>query len=411
MTKQNTKGILSVLLSGLVIFIPTITFASQTDAAEPEQLRWFEVEIILYKATSEQGLQNESWDTNINMQLPDELIDFIQPFGLPAESTADAEQLSMLQKNAKINQQQDRQVDSSGAKNLTGSGIPAKDTEIKNPEFKALDVEQPFVLLEEELLQLKAEALNISRHVNYDLLAHFSWRQPVLSKREATSLRIAGGFNYQHTFEFSGEKKLEIISADESSLLKGAADFSINTELNSNSQQSASEPEPQRAEIDTTDEQESGQPEQLLGALPWVPEIDGSILVYIHRNYLHVDTDLYYRRPGRQEVDIFNFQNLLPPLDTLDTEQEAKTSFLDITQQPINADDFAWQYDGDFLSKEFEKTFTERLFNYPLKQNRRLRSNQLNYFDHPLIGMLVMIRPYEINLEDQSIQEDELVNR
>jgi hypothetical protein len=380
MTKPISQNFLRVFLVSVISFLPTLTIASQADDEQAEQPRWFEIEIILYKATSTKGLTNESWATDTKMKLPEELIDFLQPFAQPDELDSKQQQLEQhsSQQAAKNNNEDDTISLDSSINDIATS---------KNGSL-GIDpqVELPFLLLDQDRLQIKTEALNISRHVNYDLLAHFSWRQPVLSKKESTSLRIAGGFDYQQTFEYSGEQKFQVITAEKSRLL--------------------ADDEPSNADINDTPLKKDN---QLLVALPWVPEVDGSILVYIHRNYLHLDTNLFYRRPGKEEVNIFEFQNLLPSLDSVDETISPDTAIFDINQQSIEQGDFSWQYDGNFLSDDTEKNFTERLFNYPLKQNRRLRSNQLNYFDHPLIGMLVMIRPYEINSPERQVPDAELI--
>ena len=57
---------------------------------------------------------------------------------------------------------------------------------------------------------------------------------------------------------------------------------------------------------------------------------------------------------------------------------------------------FSWEIDDNFLDKESEKMYIERLFNYPLQQSRRMKSGELHFFDHPLIGVLIVIRPYEL---------------
>lgn len=435
MKKQKSRSISGLLLCAFVAVISASVFAEQSDDMDVEQPRWFEVEIILYKASSDEGLQNESWDTDSSMKLPEEMIDFLQPFGLPEQLSSALLSTDSTESSELIEQQEGQENDLLIKRQIEldqGQHVTTTLGEVLSEDSEELEQEKPFVLLEDELLQLKAEALNISRHVNYDLLAHFSWRQPVLNKRETTSLRIAGGFDYQQSFEFSGEKKLELATLNAAQPLDEFGenfdenDLMINLQPKLNSKQTTgTQPsekqkgsvnivdtksqlalDPQESQIAPIGEPENG--EAVLVALPWVPEIDGSILVYIHRNYLHLDTDLYYRRPGKEQIDIFDFQTPLPSLDGTDSGLKPETNLLELPQQAINTDDFSWQYDDEFLSRDIEQSYTERLFNYPLKQNRRLRSNQLHYFDHPLIGILVMIRPYELNPDEEEFQDDQL---
>ena len=343
------------------LFVAPFNIAA--DMPVKEELRWFEVEIILFKETSEKGLSNESWAKDSKLQLPENLIDFLQP---------KSEAILISNNNESLKQQTGIETDVE-----PGSGS-----------------EQAYILLNDQFLQLKAEALNISRNARYTLLNHFSWRQPVLNKKNATNIRIAGGHDYHELFDYSGEKKLEILTPidDDINLTSSSelgSEGASNLELQSPTDSSIEDKLNPQIKPTTVDEQSL-----IPVALPWVPEIDGSIAIYIHRNYLHVDANLVYRKPNKEQIDIFDLANQLPNLDeptqiitSLDHQEPAKA---------LDANHFAWQYDRDFLSVETEKVYTERLFNYPLEQTRRLRSTELHYFDHPLIGMLVIIRPYEI---------------
>jgi len=398
MIKLKNISILATIV-GSVNLLSSWAVFSQTEEATPEPSRWFEVEIILYKSTSEKGLTNESWATDTQMALPENIIDFLQPFGF-LESVDSAE--SGIDTGATLEVDQGASV-SPIVDDITVISASDEPLEIK---------EQPFIKLDDDLLQLKAEALNISRHASYNLLTHFAWRQPVLSKNKAPSLRIAGGFDYHDIFEYSGQKKLKKISGENESIDTVQNEESELVDQKDTRLNLTSEEAPQTV----AEESLSQKPASLIPmALPWVPEIDGSIRVYIHRNYLHVDTNLFYRRPDKEEVDIFKLTSQLPALDTSqntndlsDIQDIDPQQFNDVGTSPQIIDDssFAWEYDGDFLSNDTEKVFTERLFNYPLKQKRRLKSNQLNYFDHPLVGMLVIIRPYEINADAIKVQEE-----
>ena len=87
-------------------------------------------------------------------------------------------------------------------------------------------------------------------------------------------------------------------------------------------------------------------------AQPQAGELEGIIKVILSR-YLHVETDIVFR-PQRQELeeDIFSLE------------------LLDKVDQPVV---------------------------YRHKQvRRRMRSRELHYLDNPVIGMLVLITPYEV---------------
>jgi len=302
--------------------------------------------------------------------------------------------------------------------------------------------EVPFEKLDDSLLQLTKEAKSISVHPNYRLLTHFAWRQPVSDKNSAEPVRIAGGYDYQEMFEYNGERKLDALVesledkeiehdnlSEDSELFKNGEEntgsnfentVQETSQLGNKIKNSASEAMVDQ-QLEGQTEGEHVKDEQPI-LLPWVPEVDGSAKVYIYRNYLHVDTSLYFRKANQQEVDIY----ALPSLPNFDTNEANPTlGTLDkVAIEPLfeknergkeqigmvetNEDsDFAWHYDDNFLKQDTEKVYTERLFNYPLVQTRRMRSTELHYFDHPMIGMLVVIRPYE--LAEESGQSGESV--
>lgn len=90
------------------------------------------------------------------------------------------------------------------------------------------------------------------------------------------------------------------------------------------------------------------------------PYLDGSIKVMLAR-YLHVDTDiLYFTTP--------------PETDTV-TESGTGLDTISIDEYSENS---------------------TRTSVYQIKQlRRRIRSKELHYLDHPVLGMLLMITPYE----------------
>ncbi len=48
-------------------------------------------------------------------------------------------------------------------------------------------------------------------------------------------------------------------------------------------------------------------------------------------------------------------------------------------------------------------TKEERPFVYHLQDRRRMRSSELHYLDHPIIGVIVIIRPFEVPKEPEPV--------
>lgn len=154
-----------------------------------------------------------------------------------------------------------------------------------------------FVPYPKEALTLGNQAAALSRSGQYKILTHIAWLQPGLAKEEAISVRIHAGKNYRNEFK---ERAF------------AQADFS----------------------------------DRKLPKNHPVNELDGTVTVVLGR-YLHVYTDLAYRRP-------FNLR-------------------ADTTANALGRD--------------------RVLADFKLKTHRKMRSKELHYIDHPLLGILVEIRP------------------
>lgn len=108
-----------------------------------------------------------------------------------------------------------------------------------------------------------------------------------------------------------------------------------------------------------------GAPEDVPGSTAMLSRLDGTLTLYLGR-YLHLEADLLYR-------------NQTEPM-------EPNTFFvsLDAEEQP------------------------QTLFR--MHQTRRMRSDELHYFDHPMFGMLAQFTPYELpEPEVAPVDEGELL--
>jgi len=466
--RANALGFVATLL----VFVLVITAPSLL--AEEKEERWFEFEVILFKLKSEDGLYAESWKDDSQLKLSEDAVDFLQPYEVlePIQDTENPElEGSLLEKIVDESTGEINTLDSDANSNQSdvNEALVEFDEQagFDNQEgfnYQEDRGEQAFIRLADELLQLNSESKSIKRQSRYQLIEHFSWRQPVDSRANATKIRIAGGFDYSENFEYSGDKKIEFIPIIEDLFnadgdLINAGDDSINAgeQLESQAEKSGDivNTEEQALRFDKKENQDpitetqnelsenelindSSIQEPLVIAEPkpldWVPEIDGEIKVYIHRNYLHVDANLVYRKPQEITVDIFHLDeqplgydftnsnplaiNLLDETVT-DNHISEKNNLLhspisELTDKSntfsVPSTNFNWAFDSDFLNQKAEKLFTQKLFNYPLIQERRVRSGELHYFDHPLIGMLVIIRPYETEVFEDELIESEKNN-
>ncbi len=62
--------------------------------------------------------------------------------------------------------------------------------------------------------------------------------------------------------------------------------------------------------------------------------------------------------------------------------------------------------DPNFVIEETDEQTPEPLAGYfELKENRKIKINKLNYFDHPTMGILIKVTPYQATLEEQEALE------
>lgn len=92
-------------------------------------------------------------------------------------------------------------------------------------------------------------------------------------------------------------------------------------------------------------------------------DLDGTVVFYMSR-FLHVDVDLLLKDESDQKVDM--------------------------TAGVANAKPVA----GFAMSSSDATTNNQQLV-YRIDESRRIRSNQMNYFDHPKFGVLLIITPME----------------
>ncbi len=142
-------------------------------------------------------------------------------------------------------------------------------------------------------------------------------------------------------------------------------------------------PEPM-AETEMATEGESS-PAAVLGAPPEEGDLEGLIQVMLAR-YLHVKADIVFR-PKLPETATLSedvpegFQPL--PAATYDVMKSSEIP------ESIEAS-------GELGDTEEPVVAEQRPVVYHLNQiRRRMRSRELHYLDHPVIGMLIRITPYE----------------
>lgn len=125
------------------------------------------------------------------------------------------------------------------------------------------------------------------------------------------------------------------------------------------------------------------------GAEPSIPfglwELDGFIKLSAS-NFLRVESDLVFRALQAAPVTL---PTIVAPENTIVTAPITDTATSNLT----------WQ-SGDALATQNQLQF------YRLNQSRRVKAKEVNYFDHPLYGMIIELRPLEARNEVDTDAEE-----
>lgn len=218
-------------------------------------------------------------------------------------------------------------------------------------------------VLSADALQLTKLSEQIRRTRGLTRLLHTAWRQPVaFGQNKAPSVRLFAGQNYASQFQADGRQRQPDPWREDNDLemqAEGPASADSNRffdRLDSRLRQA--EPLDVAGMLATlspaaTAPADGSSLAPMEGGEP-IWQLDGQVRVYlkyINRvPYLHIDSELFYRQPI--------------PLDPEAISDGAEPEY--------------------------------QLVSVPFNQIRRVISKQLHYFDHPLFGMVIEIRRYNI---------------
>ena len=234
-----------------------------------------------------------------------------------------------------------------------------KGSKPKAPDFKAgtTTMPTPFELMDQKELQLTPMAKKLSSSGKYRLLMHAGWRQPTYHPDESKPIFVYQGI----------EMPMMADSTNQGS-----------TSTAANSKNSGNRFSAVPVGSFTYDASQYG---QLMSASPvdaqTGPELNpfyGTLRLSVSR-YLHLEANLNYRVPVIKEEMV--------PVNMEDS----------IVGTGIQQN-FAFTEQGDTAEMRLQSRKT--LQNFGMFETRRMRSKELHYFDHPLMGIIVRVIPYEI---------------
>jgi hypothetical protein len=321
-----TAGLLAWPALSLVIsmVMPVASLAAGSSSIEASNTgadaRWFQVELILFSQQTDLALDAEQWPNIEGLKLPETVLEL----HLPQAEVAAEDQFEI----------DDNTTTTEPATTTTAPAAETAPGTSPDATQEASDMPTAYQILPKDQLQLTDMAEKIQHSSKRNLLLHIGWQQPTYDRNNAKPVF----------------------------LIDGMADPLPVNETNM--------PTDGRRPVATEEDLEIG---------PIDPRFVGTVTLSVER-YLHIATDLTYRRPVMQHRPI--------PVPDLDLWYDRPYPTLKEPQGPA-----------------FQQMSWPAIRGFQLKESRRMRSTEIHYLDHPFMGMIVVITPVKLPEPAEAIQQ------
>lgn len=245
---------------------------------------------------------------------------------------------------------------------------------------------QGFQALPAERSRLQDELARLEESEHYRVLRHLLWRQPALEDEEAVALRVRAGEprTIRVPAAESTAEPADGAGMDGAGRGYGATDAAARESGRGEAGDGAPEGPASSGATVTALDDSSVRPAGPFGGGTLVPRtrevqaypLDGTVRLVVSR-YLHVHTDLHFTTPVEWLDEAAASAVTMPGAGAPDTPGDARAGVAGAATAPRIARDA----DG------------QAMLSYPFVQRRRMRSNELHYLDHPVLGMLVWVTP------------------
>jgi hypothetical protein len=349
---HKARQLTAALVSLLALLTPSPGVAQGNDIilvepeAETKAERWWQVELIVFLPKNQSVIDQEKWPQQRELALVQEL-PWLNELLTPQPEGAenDAEQGS--QPIAPM-------TTTPPLNNQQAGFVTDQNSSIEQTELALdllLETDSPlkprhwFEVTPEEQWLLKEQAAQMRWTKDYDILLHQSWRHHLEADSEPLSYRLVAGSELSGLGPDVGSNGwLPIEEPDDS-------------EVQSNNIVHS----PVTAAIDMTSDpvQKPPQPHY---------QVEGKLSFELHR-YLHIKTDMWVSL-GNPAAVINN--SLMSP---------------ESHSQPLPTPEFIFGHH---------------------QQSRRVRSSEVHYLDHPLLGMIITIVPWEPPPEQDLVPDENI---
>ncbi len=220
--------------------------------------------------------------------------------------------------------------------------LPARNPAASTPRF-------PFQPLPAARERLRAALHRLETQPDIEVLGHLAWRQPAIARGLAPAVHI--------------HLPPRPAGSDNEAIPPTATDAPVD------------DPNTDGPDIDDTDRDVARIDDEQ--ALP-APSIDGRFLLSLN-HYLHIDLDLLYDSTGTAgEAAVIDGST--PPPSGQDGQAPAGPAMPMGDDRPSDDGDAAGAAGMEAVARY-----------YRMRQSRRIRIGRLHYFDHPYIGLLVLV--------------------
>ncbi|MBU2885136.1 peptidoglycan binding protein CsiV [Gilvimarinus agarilyticus] len=338
------KSIFTPLLS--TISSSLLLFCSNAGLAQSSPHEgWYEVEVIVFARPLS---SDERWPEDITLDYP---------LNWEALKDPEADYRQRLEQAQQAPQEQ-RPTDYNDDTNLPTADTNTSQGQSQDEQQARLDAVEPVDLARSERYRLPQDTRKLNaleRRINaqpgYRVLFHEAWRQFVTGKAQAPWIIIEGGESYGEHRELEGSLNINVARYLHMHTDLWFTEFQINT----------------------------GQSHRQWPSLPESPE------KRLHKAFTSEATlsamDLNHSQSGfGQDNTMFSANNM--------SGESTQSSELDTLL-------------NDFLDAPY---IPRRI--YTLDQRRRMRSTELHYLDHPRLGLLIKILPYELPPEEEATEPE-----
>lgn len=213
--------------------------------------------------------------------------------------------------------------------------------------------------LDSSHLKLLKQRKSLDKHELFTPIMHTAWRMPIQNKRRALPIHLFAGENYA-------------LALHKEAILEQKEAKQKQTDIQSTTSNTVTD----KASVSETEKLDVLDALLKQDTIQDLYEIDGNLLIYVER-YLYVDSQLIVRTKTEKEIAAMKSVLANTTADGQDKGESTTASVEVVAQEAVVKNEV-----------ETETVITETLFD----QDRRLRSEEIHYLDHPLFGIVIQIR-------------------